>query len=343
MTLNNLTMHYIQTEQHQSNVTLYASEHVYDSKNPIANKFAQHLTENFYNRSTIQKAKFDNISGTLTPFEQILKRYNDEKEEFSFLDFSKAALEILKAEMEEEPLSVGGIVTIGEIETTNNIDLIFVALLKKTEKFAFDEHALDLREVETLDYENLAVASFINLNIYFDENDERHYISFIRGLRDVAHYFIKFLGVGEDRFDSIKQTDELIRAIKGYVATLGLDEEEKKNLYDRLYSTLFAHAKDKKEISIDTISALIDEENKEGFKRYIQNPESGFEINTTIELLNATRLKKLIHFRFRGNGLSIYFDKDKYLDKIEIDDDKNIIKDAPRKLIEELKNEKQTY
>jgi len=333
MTLKNLVFHYLDTKQHQKEVNVIHNEKIYNNTDTLAAKFAIELTENFYKRS-IQKARFDNTSDTKPDFEQLIKKYISAK--INFLDFSKNALNLLKKEMQKSPLSVGGIVVFGDIETGADIRYIFVAILNKSEKFAFDEEKFDLKEVEILENEKLAVASFVNITKYQNEVD-KHYISFIRGLRALANYFIEFLGVGEDKITAKQQTNELVKAIKSYVKNLKIDDEEKNNILNRVYNTLFVFAKDKQEVSIDLISEIINKENKEAFKQYVQSPDSEFNINSVIELLDKEKLKRLKNFKFKTNGLLLSFDKDKF--QFSIENDKIIFNNPPKELIEELKKE----
>ncbi len=334
MTLKHLVFHYIDTKQHQKEVNVIHNEKVYTDTDTLASKFATELTENFHKRSSIQRARFDNSTQTQPHFEQLLVKYLDD--EIEFLDFSKDALIHLQKEMQDSPLSVGGIIVFGDIVTNNNTRYIFTAILNKSEKFAFDEENFDLKEVEILENEKLAVASFININQYQNDS-QKHYISFIRGLREVANYFIKFLGVGEDKITAKQQTNELVKAIKNYIKILNVDEDEKNNILNRVYDTLFRFAEDKKEVSIDFISELIDDTNKEGFKQYILSPDSEYIINSTIELLDKDKLKRLKNFKFKTKGLILSFDKDKF--QFRVENDKIIFDNPPPELIEELKEE----
>jgi nucleoid-associated protein YejK len=335
MTLKNLIFHYIDTKQHNPEVKLKYNKKVYTNKDDLAKKFAEELTENFHKNSSIQKARFSNNADTLSAFEQLIKKYTNK--EIVFLEFSKKALQILEKEMKKSLLSVGGIVIFGEIETDKKTNYLFTAILNKSEKFTFDEEKLDLKEIEILENEKLAVASFINMNIYQDSSSDKHYISFIRGLRDVAKYFIYFLGVGEDKITAKQQTTELVKAIRNYIRKLNIDDEEEINILNRVYDTLYIFAKNKQEVTIDLISELIEKENKEGFKNYIQSPDSEFSINSVIELLDKEKLKRLKNFKFKTKGLFLSFDKDKFSFRIE--NDKIIFDNPPKELIQELKEE----
>ena len=334
MTLKNLVFHYIDTKQHQKEVNVIHNEKIYNSSDILAVKFATELTDNFFYKRSIQKAKFDNTSDTKPDFEQLIEKYINSR--INFLDFSKNALNLLKKEMQNSPMSVGGIIVFGDIKTNLDKQYIFVAILNKSEKFAFDEDEFDLKEVEILENEKLAVASFVNITKYKNDKD-KHYISVIKGLRDLANYFTEFLGIGEDKITAKQQTNDLVKTIKSYVKTLEINDEEKNNILNHVYDILFSIAQNKQEVSIDFISELIDKENKEGFKQYVQSPDSEFSINSVIELLDKEKLKRLKNFKFKTKGFLLSFDKNKF--QFLIENDKIIFDNPPQELIEELKKE----
>jgi|GEM_PF-3315729 len=345
-TLKHLVFHAIDTARGGRDVTVSFGERAYDDD--VSAEFSRRLTENYYKKSAIERARFDATGDTITPFEQLLLTYmgSDETAD-DFLEFSKHATEILKSHMESRPMSSGGVLVLADIRMRDRF--VFIALLNETTQYSFDESDLQIEPVDVLDINKLAMAGFVNLTRYDEDKSGRsewRYISFLKGLREVSDYFVRFLGAGEDRMRPQDATRGLVQAIKAHIASdeflHSMEEHEKETLLQRVYDHLYRLARDNEPVTIDTVSTLLDEEHPDRFKEFVQSPDNDYEFDTKIESIDSKTLKNLVTFRYKGRDFFLSFDRDRYLNNIEIDRQNGTvtIQNAPEDLMASLLEEK---
>jgi len=345
-TLKHLVFHAIDTTRGNKDVAVSFGGRAYNDD--ISTEFSRHLTENYYKKSAIERARFDETGDTTTPFEQLLLNYMDSDETAErFLEFSRHAAEILKSHMESRPMSSGGVLVFADIRMRDRF--VFIALLNETTQYSFDESDLQIEPVDVLDINKLAMAGFINLTRYEEDKSGRsewRYISFLKGLREVSDYFVRFLGAGEDRMRPRDATVGLVKAIKAHVTSdeflCSMEDHEKETLLQRVYDHLYRLARDNEPVTIDTVSTLLDEDHPDRFKEFVQSPENDYEFDTKIESIDSKTLKNLVTFRYKGRDFFLSFDRDRYLNSIEIDPRQGTvtIQNAPEDLVESLLEEK---
>lgn len=315
-------------------------------KDEISKGFSQEIVSSYFKKHSIEKSFFDEYQdGTVPRFQFNLDNYlNSTKTEEDFLVFSKNIVEILREKMANTPASVGGHLVVADIKMKYNF--VFVALLNETNAFKV-EGTDELFVEKILDINHLAMAGFINIDFYNfyleDKNKVRYYISFLKGLRDVAKYFVDFLGALGGKVELKEQTQHFVRALVSYLDSLGLTDEEKEEKKYQIYKYIIDIQKNGEAVSIDTISSMISSENPSGFKEYVQDPNNNYNIDTVIDRVDTERIRKLVKFRYKDKDFSVSFKIEKYKDKIKIvkagGKYKFVVDEPPEGLIDNLKKE----
>ncbi|MHB1664263.1 MAG: nucleoid-associated protein [bacterium] len=335
--LNHLTLNFINKDQNSNNISVTRGGKIF--RDDISNSFAKKITETYFKKSNIERSNFNQLGGTKEPFQQLLETYLDSKKtDDDFLEFTKNALDILKLKMEKASQSLGGHIVFADVQMTHNF--IFIAILN--EKTAYlAENIKKLEPTKILDIDKLAMASFINIGYFKTATKEnKHYISFLYGLRKIANYFVDFLGADQEKISTTMQTSELVKAIKQFINENfeeATREEKMQNIYDLLYNYNYKETG----LLLSFLSSNIYPEQPDKFLNFAQNEENKFDIDSVIDNVNKSKIKQLVKFQYKGKDLDFSFNRDKYTGKIHlINDNKDIeLIDPPKELIIQLKEE----
>lgn len=343
-TLHRLIIHKIKKEQHSTEVEKILSTELLKGDNDVAVEFSQKLREAYHKKHSVEYSKFDDSStDEELSFQALLDDYlytPEDKKDEAFIKFSKQATELLSIRMQEKTLSVGGYIVFGEYELRDRF--IFIALVKRTPAFDTEEeeNSINLKLKPVLSIEELGMAAFINVSIYQNKNDDRRYISFLRGKRDIANYFVNFLNAGNFRLKTSEITKLLVESILDYLSRLNLDERDIERKRVQIFEFIDGKRKKREAIHLESVANLLNPENPEDFIDYCHRER---QIDSVIEKVEASILNRLRYFRFVRRGFLLKFDINRYRDKITIvegDDGYEYIKiEGFEDLISELKRE----
>jgi nucleoid-associated protein len=266
-----------------------------------------------------------------------LKDYLDNK--LGFVPFTKTAAEHLTRLMEESNLTVGGHVLFAHYQQ-GLTQYLAIAILHHSEGVSVSEE-LDVSPSRHLDLNKLHLAARINLSEWRENDKARQYISFIKGKngKKVSDYFRDFIGCQES-VDGAGETRTLLKAFSDFVESEDLPEESTREKTGTLVDYASSQCKLGEPISLDQLSALIDEERPRAFYDHIRNKDYGLspEIPADKKVINAFR-----RFTGRAEGLSISFDAHLLGDKIQFDEVNGTltILALPTQLKDQLKRKKE--
>lgn len=254
---------------------------------------------------------------------------------FSFIDFTRTAVEHLTKLMEESNLSAGGHVLFVHYQQ-GLTEYLTIAILQQVETVAVGQD-LSVAVSRNLDTGTLAFASRINLSEWRSNPESRQYISFIKpkGGRRAVGYFRDFIGVTEG-VDSPGETRTLLKAFSDFVKAKELaDDTASEKSHDLV---AYAQAQDKvgSPISLDELSELLDEDKPKTFAEFIRAGDYG--ISETFAPDKRT-LNQYRRYTGRAEGMSISFEAHLLGRRVEFDTQSAslTIKGLPTQLVEQLK------
>lgn len=301
MILHNIIMHRIDKEQHKTDASISYREDVLNQSEPIILNFVNSIVHSYYKKTSRQYSKFS-TEGT-PPFKIHLDRLLSNITTEEFIDFSIEATVLLKDHMCAQAASSGGYLVIADYELDNRF--MMVVLMKQKTGFEVRD-GLDIGTIKELDIDQFAMAGFINLSIYQQNNNERQYLSFMRGERDVSGYFTSFLGSAKESTESTAQiTAKLVHAIQEYMTENDYEQDKSEEAVRRVVQYCENQKKEHLSIELNAIANLIDYENPNSFFLYAQERE----INAVIEGIHSPSLKKLQDFQYKTKSFAIRFHK----------------------------------
>jgi nucleoid-associated protein len=182
-------------------------DHTHDD---VVNLIAELNTR--YRRRDEKQGVFDKDNPT--QFHNAFSSFFTHNTDDSFISFSQTASENLRDRIEGIGPAKGGYLVFSTYEDYRNYCSIF--FVRDTTSIAFQRNksveSFDLRKVQHIDFERLAMACRVNLDL-FDVVD-RKYLSFIHNKRDdLSRYFINWISSSET-VSSEKDTKLLLKALK---------------------------------------------------------------------------------------------------------------------------------
>lgn len=278
---------------------------------------------------------FHETSGAY-PFSGWLKEFVEKSTDFT--TFTRQATEQLQKLLEESNFSIGGDVLFAHYQQ-GMTDYLVIAMLHHREGVEILE-SLDVVNARYLDTSSFNLAARINLSEWLNNAKSKQYISFTKGKggRKSFDSFRDFIGCQEG-IDSSSETRTLLKAFSDFVESEDLPEKEAREKTDTLANYAVSQAKMGGSISLEALSALIDEERPKAFFDHIRNLDYGLspEIPPDKRILNKFR-----RFTGRAEGLSISFDSHLLGSKIEYNKDRDelVIHNVPTQLKDQLDKSK---
>ena len=296
--------------------------------------FVANIKDSYYKKSNPTYGIFcDND----TAFRKALDSYVHGKS--SFFDFSVTASKHYKLVISKSSPATGGhIIFVHFTNSSENQEYMLVMTTNNKDGF-FIADDLSIKDVKNLDLSKIDVACLINITkwnniINGNDTESKTYLSFVKGNKNISQYFMSFIDCN-DNTTSTESTKRLIKAIEGYCKKEDYDREEtirKKNLVFQYCSDCI---KQRKEIRLDAISALFDNENPNSFMEYAASEQNGV---SEIISGDSKLLRKIKYVSYKSDDLTIIFDNDKLEKTVFYDKNKKQLtfKDLPEDLIIEL-------
>lgn len=189
-----------------------------------------------------------------------------------------------------------------------------------------------------INHTQMSLAARINLSQWQQGGESSQYLSLLadRGGRKLADDMQALLGASNG-VDPKSETRTLLKAFSDYVESEDMAEEASREKTDALIDYANDQASRGEAITLDELSALVDEDNPRAFFDHIRNADYGLspEIPPDKRTLNQFR-----RFTGRAEGVSISFDSHLLGNSIEYDAERDrlIIKKLPNKLKEQLQS-----
>jgi len=253
----------------------------------------------------------------------------------TFINFTATAAQHLQWLLDESSLAAGGPLLIAHYRQ-GLTDYLFLALLQEAETVLLED---DLRAsvVRHVDTGALAFAARINLTEWQNNPASRQYISILaaKGGRRASSAFRDFIGVKEG-IDSPGETRTLLKAFSDYVESEDLPEEAAREKTTALADYATGQAKIGGLVTLDELSALIDDEHPKAFAQFIRSKDYGLSPEIPPDKRTLNQFKR---FTARAEGLSISFEARLLGGRVEFDQarDTLTIRQIPRQLADQLK------
>lgn len=298
--------------------------------------FMEKIDESYYKKSEIIHGIF---SGHFPKFKELLLEYIEGKN--SFYNFSTSVMEHYKETLEDTIAATGGYMILCEY-TKLKKDLLLVLMINNKEGFVINETDLSLGNIRNLELHKVDIACSINLTDWKAiENedlttDRKTYLSFVKGLKDISLYFMKFIDV-DNKNTTTESTNRLLKAIDEFAKREGWDIDRKIQRKDAVCLYCLNRMDEKREILLSDISAIMDPDNPEKFQDLATEDEFGV---SSVISGNRSKLRQLGRIAYKDDHLRLEFDTNLFLNKTIIyDENKNklTIKNIPDLLKQQIK------
>jgi nucleoid-associated protein len=222
----------------------------------------------------------------------------------------------------------------------NNDRYLLIFSINNNNGYNLNEEELTIQQILNLDLSKLDVAALVNITKWQkyqagDDEGIKTYLSFIKGKKKLSDYFLDFIGCA-DKSTNTDSSKLLVSALNKYLEDSGYPKDvvkaKKKAVYDYCQTCIL----EKKEVLLDQISYLVNDEDPDGFATFASSEDYG--VGEIVKPDNAI-LRSLQYIDYRSTDLTISFSKTK-LNKKEIiynSQSKTLtIKALPQDLINQL-------
>ncbi|WP_165384611.1 nucleoid-associated protein [Sphingobacterium corticibacterium] len=281
------------------------------------------------------------FSGENPRFRDLLIGYK--LEEYDFLEFSKNVLDYYGSVLSLTPTSTGGYMILCEYTNkTSKNDFLLVLMINNKEGYVVNEKNLTLENIKNLDLSKVDVACLINLtewaNIENEEETDRiTYLSFVKGMKQVSHYFMTFIDCDNKNTNS-ESSQRLLTAMNAFFEKEKYSRKKKSQLKNDVFAYCEERMKNKKEILLSYISQLINKDDPESFQNFAIGED--YKVSSVIGGDKA-KMKQLKYVSYEGENYKIEFEKGAMLlDKTVVYDKKSndlIFKNIPMEFAEKIK------
>ncbi len=341
MKVKSVVVHIINKEQATKKTpnpraTILTSDKLFDTENATVKGFSEKLAMSYFDKKSRFYTNFKKKESAPRFQENIDKLLNDS---YDFFKFSKIITEDLKDEMDSERMSSGGYLIIMEYESSNNYKYLFVALLNNKVEYSINT-SLELSQFLSLNIDKMAMASVINISKYLKKED--NYITFLKGIREIPDYFIKFMGADKDvKRDLREQTRNWIEAIGLYLKEEDVETKDIQLIIQDLIQKVKQLKKEEKFMTADTIANIIEPTNPEKFISYIYDEKNDFQVNPELETMDTRILSNygIIRYENKQKDFLLKFSKKSIGDIISFDNKKNIVTINDKDIVKGIKAE----
>jgi nucleoid-associated protein len=273
---------------------------------------------NLYNRRTSKShGRFTTAEGS--PTEGQVRDYV--KKETDFLGLTSRMMDNLSREAAKKAASDGGHVFFAHFRREGR-DYLLVTIVTDKVSAALTK-ALGMKDVEHLDLDGFRFAGRINLTAWA-AGDER-YLSFLKGKAATSEYFREFLGC-DSAVEDRKDTKDLVTALKEFVVSEKMDDEDGDTFLQRAKEILEKAGKAKEEIDFDALANELAPKGPEKLAAYLAHADrrlnDGFVPNLaalrflvrfkgatkmwTVEFAREAVTKDIVRFDKRKNTLTLF-------------------------------------
>lgn len=256
--------------------------------------FIGKLNEAYHRKSNPTYGIFANIDPA---FKKGLEAYLDDKD---FYDFSVDIAAKYKIVLENTISATGGFLIFADfINTDTKSRYMLVLTINNKDGYMVSETDLTLKDIKNLDISKVDIACMINLTRWKEveagtDTESKTYLSFVRGNKNVSYYFLTFIDC-DNKTTNTESSKRLVKAIDAYSDEKGYDRKAKIQLRNLIGDYCLDCMKQKKEISLSSISALIDPENTNAFLEFAASETYGVSETIKGDRSVLRRIKYVIY------------------------------------------------
>ncbi|MDR0605076.1 MAG: nucleoid-associated protein [Bacteroidales bacterium] len=283
-------------------------------------RFVAIASEAYYKKSAPTYGIFDDLKSN--KFQRELLSY---KKLQDFYVFSCNCMEYYKNNIEDVAPATGGfIVFVHYFDTEKNTEFVLVLSINNKDGYVFNEDKLTIEDTKNIELNKIDLACQINITKWDDyqnnpNSDVKTYLSLIKGNKDLSVYFMKFIG-NANQTTSTESSKRLVNALDSFCKKNKYSREKTVETKNRVSDYCKDCMKEKKEISLSAISALIDIENPTLFQEYASDEEQAVDEVISGDAKVLRRIGS-VKYKDKEGKLSIEFSNELLLDKKIVYDD----------------------
>lgn len=321
MKLERVIIHEVFKPHGQLGAKLSKSLSCMDHTNEDVIKLVSELNRRYRKRNE-KNGVFDKNQPTI--FHDCFDKYHSDCTDEKFIEFSHKSAENLKDKMDSLSQTKGGYLVYASYEEYRRYCSVF--FVRDTTSIAFKRNktvnSFDLDKVQHIDFEKLAMACRINMDLFNQENSK--YLSFIHNKSDqLSQYFVRWISTS-DTVSSEEETKSLLKALK----KMPLPEASGETVYKRdeiIYNThRMIQANPTRTVDVKSISkSLFDDEDYLSDYLYENFPNVPSEFKA-----HSTALKSFVKVHARTEDVELLFYPSAYRNgivRIDENDDSQII------------------
>lgn len=268
--------------------------------------FIGKLNEAYHKKSNPTYGIFADIDPA---FKYTLEDYLTRKD---FYDFSVAAAAKYKVTLENTISATGGFLIFADFVNTDTKNRYMLVLtINNKDGYVVSETDLTIKDIRNLDISKVDIACMINLTRWKDidagiDTDSKTYLSFVRGNKSVSYYFLTFIDC-DNKTTNTESSKRLVKAIDAYADEKGYDRKTRIKLKNLIGDYCAGCMKEKRNISLSAISAIIDPENVEDFLGFAADEKYG--VSETIKG-DRSVLRRIKYVMYKSDKYTVEFDAD---------------------------------
>lgn len=237
------------------------------------------------------------------PFSNWLREALEEK--MSFLSFSQKAAETFKHYLDEQPIMLDGYLMF-VLDSRADGDVFYLLFIETASGMELSG-SLELETVDYINTSKLEMAARIELNDWLGDSPTEDYLvlAMSRTAAKNGDIFSKMLGY-QNSIDTEKETETLLETLEKY--TKKIEGKEAAQCRKKAYDFCVEQQQIGEPVQIEQLSNYIDENEPQRFASFAREEQS---INSETEFRPDNRkLKHLVRFTGKGNGMSLSFSSD---------------------------------
>jgi nucleoid-associated protein len=336
LTVSNIVVHKVNKIGGQKNTSLKLAEKELNiGKQEIY--FVADVRTSFQRKSKPTYGIFEDYN-PFNGFHQQLSQYI--AAETSFLSFTQKSLEYYQNLINKSAPATGAFMVFADfVLKDNNERYILIFSINNDDGYNLSEE-LTIQRILNLDLSKLDVAALINISKWQqysggDQDGIRTYLSFIKGKKNLSDYFLDFIGCA-DKSTNEDSSKQLVTALNKYLEEKGMSREDSKYKKKMVFDYCQSCIKARKEVFLDQISFLLDEEHPDGFAQFASAEDYG--VGDTIKP-DSSILRSLHFIEYRSEDLTLVF-SNSLISKKRISYNANnktlTIKELPESLIKQI-------
>ncbi|MDR1984554.1 MAG: nucleoid-associated protein [Prevotellaceae bacterium] len=285
-------------------------------------RFVAIASEAYYKKSAPTYGVFDDLESN--KFQNGLIAYNTKQQ--NFYTFSCGCMEYYKSNIQDIAPATGGFIVFAHyFDTEKKLEFVLVLAINNKDGYVFNEDKLTIEDTKNIELNKIDLACQINITKWNDYQnnqnpDVKTYLSLIKGNKELSVYFMKFIG-SANKTTSTESSKKLVNALDHFCREKNYNREKTVETRNKVSDYCKDCMKEKKEISLSAISALIDIENPTLFQEYASEEERSVDeiISGDAKVLRSIGS---VRYKDKEGKLSVEFSNELIGKKVFYDDKK---------------------